>query len=166
MATISQGKCDTTVTMRSSDLIWEAEPSSMVAVYRRNRQWETCVCSNVWCVSTPLSGILTSLTNMMGKMVSLRNLVLLRVRKDTHVSHVSQTGQKHENTKVGRSSAEGHLREALDSLQDDIELSPLAGTNGNTSGLNKDWQQGNHEKVSLLVHFFVTSHVFVINWND
>lgn len=54
-----------------------------------------------------------------------------------HLSHVSKKGKQHNNTKVGRSSAERNLREALDSLQDDIELSPLAGTNGNTSGLNK-----------------------------
>lgn len=60
----------------------------------------------------------------------------------TSVSHVSKKGKQHDNTKVGQSSAECNLREALDSLQDDIELSPLAGTNGNTSGLNeKNWQR-------------------------
>ncbi len=40
-----------------------------------------------------------------------------------------------DNSEVGQSSAKFDLREALDSLQDDIELSSLAGTNGNTCGL-------------------------------
>lgn len=56
-----------------------------------------------------------------------------------HMSHMCpKKGKQHDNTKVGRSSAECNLREALDSLHDDIELSSLAGTNGNTSGLNKN----------------------------
>lgn len=53
----------------------------------------------------------------------------------TFVSHVSKKGKWNDNPDLGRSSVELNLREALDSLQDDIELSSLAGTNGNTSGL-------------------------------
>lgn len=39
------------------------------------------------------------------------------------------------NSDVGQSSIDKHLREALDSLQNDIELSSLAGPDGNPCGL-------------------------------
>lgn len=58
-------------------------------------------------------------------------------QKRTSVSHVSKKGKRRDTAEVGQSSAEFNLREALDSLQDDVELSSLAGTNGDTSGLNK-----------------------------
>lgn len=53
----------------------------------------------------------------------------------TFVSHVFKKGNG-AIPEVGQSLAEFNLREALDSFQDDIELSSLAGTNGNTTGLN------------------------------
>lgn len=55
---------------------------------------------------------------------------------------MSKKWEDHDNTEVGQSSAELNLREALDSLQDDIELSSLAGTNGNTSGLKTKQNMG------------------------
>lgn len=51
---------------------------------------------------------------------------------------------------------EFNLREALDSLQDDIELSSLAGTNGNTSGLN-----GKKNKTGDLLICTYSSQCFV-----
>lgn len=54
----------------------------------------------------------------------------------TFVSRVFKKGNG-ATPEVGQSLVEFNLREALDSLQDDIELSSLAGTNGNTSGLNE-----------------------------
>lgn len=51
---------------------------------------------------------------------------------------MAEMGTEFDNREVGRSSIKSNLREALDSLQDDIELSSLAGTDGNTCGLNKE----------------------------
>lgn len=51
--------------------------------------------------------------------------------------HVAGIGTQCDNSEVGQSSAKFNLREARDSLQDDIELSSLAGTNGNTCGLKQ-----------------------------
>lgn len=58
----------------------------------------------------------------------------------TFVSHVFKKGNG-AIPEVGQSLVEFNLREALNSLQDDIELSSLAGTNGNTSGLNEKTRQ-------------------------
>lgn len=52
--------------------------------------------------------------------------------------HVAQLGTQCDNSEVGESSVRFNLREAWDSFQDDIKLSSLAGTNGNTGGLNKE----------------------------
>lgn len=51
--------------------------------------------------------------------------------------HVAKIGADCDDSEVGQRSTKFSLREALDSLQDDIELSSLAGTDGNTCGLNK-----------------------------
>lgn len=59
----------------------------------------------------------------------------------TFVSHVFKKGNG-AIPEVGQSLVEFNLREALDSLQDDIELSSLAGTDGNTSGLNEKNRTG------------------------
>lgn len=40
-------------------------------------------------------------------------------------------GTQCDNTKVGRSAAKFNLREASNSFQDDVELSSLAGADGN-----------------------------------
>lgn len=140
--TMSKGKLDTTVTMRSSCLICTAESSSIVAVWGRGEKSVLTRGSftitgreknNSW-------GAPTSLTNMMGKMVSLMCFVLLKGRKkktkrsEKNIWHnmwskCRQCG----NGEAGRSSA--NLREAGDSLQNDIELSSLTGTNGNPCGL-------------------------------
>lgn len=62
--------------------------------------------------------------------------------------HVAQTGARCDNSEeVGESSVRVDLREAWDSLQDDVKLSSLAGTNWNTCGLNKKITM-----VSLLFH--------------
>lgn len=81
---------------------------------------------------------------MMGKMVSLMCLVLLRSRKERRggqggnlAQHVAKVRTVCVNSDVGHSSTKFDLREALDSLQNDIELSSLAGTNGNPCGLEK-----------------------------
>lgn len=50
---------------------------------------------------------------------------------------MAEIGADCENSEVGQRSTKFSLREAWDSLQDDIELSSLAGTDGNTCGLNK-----------------------------
>lgn len=52
--------------------------------------------------------------------------------------HVAKMGTECGNSKVGESSTKFDLREALDSLQYDIELSSLAGTNRNSCGLKKE----------------------------
>lgn len=44
-------------------------------------------------------------------------------------------GTQCDNAKVGRSAAKFNLREASDSFQDDVELSSLAGADGNACGL-------------------------------
>lgn len=64
-----------------------------------------------------------------------------RAGQKGHLSHVFKKGNG-AIPEVGQSSAKFNLREALDSLQDDIELSSLAGTNGNTTGLNEKTRQG------------------------
>lgn len=46
-----------------------------------------------------------------------------------------EIGTECDNSEVGQSSTNFDLREAFDSLQDDIELSSLAGTNGNPCSL-------------------------------
>lgn len=87
---------------------------------------------------------------MIGKMVSLMCLVLLQGRKRKRererrqggqgghlAQHVAKIGADCDDSEVGQRSTKFSLREALDSLQDDIELSSLAGTDGNTCGLNK-----------------------------
>lgn len=51
---------------------------------------------------------------------------------------MAEIGTRCDNSKVGQSSAKFNLREACDSLQDDIELGSLAGTDGNTCGLKKN----------------------------
>lgn len=77
----------------------------------------------------------------------LMNLVLLQGRKRERrggvkrghlAQHVAQIGTQCDNSEVGGSSVRFNLREAWDSFQDDIKLSSLAGTNGNTGGLNKE----------------------------
>lgn len=61
-----------------------------------------------------------------------------RERQGRHLAqHVAEIGTQCDNSEVGQSSAKLNLREACDSLQDDIELSSLAGTNGNTCGLKQ-----------------------------
>lgn len=69
----------------------------------------------------------------------------------TFVSRVFKKGNG-ATPEVGQSLVEFNLREALDSLQDDIELSSLAGTNGNTSGLNEKKQ----ERGFINLHIFIT----------
>lgn len=72
----------------------------------------------------------------------------MRVRGGHLARHVAQTGTRCDNSEeVGESSVRVDLREAWDSLQDDVKLSSLAGTNWNTCGLNKKIT-----KVSLLFH--------------
>ena len=84
MPTMSRGKFDARVTIRSIVLIWDAESSSIVAVYSRERRLLICVFLCSWeqvCLRPKWRETLTSLTNMMGKMVSLICLVLLQGRK-------------------------------------------------------------------------------------
>lgn len=109
MPTIIKGKFETSVTMRSSVLICVAESSSMVAVYRGERESLIYAPRNAYryCLRPRQNVILTSLTNMMGKMVSLMNLVLLRARKRRGRLGSASDETRRDMSKVGESSTYG-----------------------------------------------------------
>lgn len=72
-----------------------------------------------------------------------------RFRKDIWLNMWPKWGQNVAtvNSKVGQSSTKFNLREAWNSLQDDIELGSLAGTNGNSCGLKRETKTSVSDKV-------------------
>lgn len=148
---MSRGKLETSVTIRSSVLIWAAELSSMVAVcgWERWHYWPTVHLSDNVGLTWRLKGQgphLIDEHDWENGLVEKLSYAAEEKKKERErrggqrghlAKHVAKTGTECGNSKVGESSTKFDLREAFDSLQNDIELSTLAGTYGNSCGLKK-----------------------------
>lgn len=81
---------------------------------------------------------------------------------------MAKIGADCDDSEVGQRSTKFSLREALDSLQDDIELSSLAGTDGNTCGLNKTKKEsrgfGELQIRDFFLSFFPPLMPYSISW--